>query len=157
MKPTGKYFEELQPGDVFKHSLSRTVTEADNLLITTLTMNTQLLHLDEEFSKKHSVAGTRLVNSLFTLGTVCGVSVADVTNGTTLGNLGFEEVRFPAPVVIGDTLYAETEILSKRESASRPDAGIVHLEHRGHNQRGELVAKIHRVALMMKKPSHVEE
>lgn len=152
-RPSGKYFEELEPGYVFHHPLTRTVTETDNLLITTLTMNTQLLHLDEEFAKAHSVAGTRLVNSIFTLGVVVGVGVADVSNGTTVGNLGFKDISFPAPVVIGDTLRAETEVLSKRVSNSRPNAGIVEFEHRGYNQRDVLVAKIHRVAMMMKQPT----
>jgi len=154
-RPSGRYYEELNKGDLFRHQLTRTVTEADNLLITTLTMNTQLLHLDEEFSKTHSIAKTRLVNSIFTLGTVIGVGVSDVTNGTTVANLGFKDISFPAPVLIGDTLRAETEVLDKRESASRPEAGIVHFEHRGFNQRNELVAKIYRIALMMKKPAHV--
>jgi acyl dehydratase len=151
-RPSGRYYEELNPGDIIRHALTRTVTETDNLLITTLTMNTQLLHLDEEFCKKHSIAGTRLVNSIFTLGCVVGVGVSDVSNGTTVGNLGFKDITFPAPVLIGDTLKAETEVLEKRESASRPDAGIVHFEHRGYNQRNELIARIHRIALMMKAP-----
>ena len=153
--PSGRYYEELEVGAVFKHALTRTVTETDNLLITTLTMNTQLLHLDEEFSKEHSVSGTRLVNSIFTLGLVVGVGVGDVSNGTTVGNIGFKEITFPAPVSIGDTLRAETEVLTKRESKSRPNAGIVEFEHRGHNQKGVLVAKIHRIALMMKLPESV--
>lgn len=151
-RPSGRYYEELIPGDIIRHALTRTVTETDNLLITTLTMNTQLLHLDEEFCKKHSIAGTRLVNSIFTLGCVVGVGVSDVSNGTTVGNLGFKDITFPAPVLIGDTLRAETEVLEKRESASRPDAGIVHFEHRGYNQRNQLIARIHRIALMMKTP-----
>ena len=151
-RPSGKYFEELEVGAVFRHPLTRTVTETDNLLITTLTMNTQLLHLDEEFAKEHSVSGTRLVNSIFTLGTVVGVGVSDVSNGTTVGNLGFKDITFPAPVSIGDTLRAETEVLTKRESKSRPTAGIVEFEHRGYNQKGVLVAKIHRIAMMMKQP-----
>lgn len=152
-RPSGRYFEELEVGAVFPHALTRTVTETDNLLITTLTMNTQLLHLDEEFAREHSVSGTRLVNSIFTLGLVVGVSVGDLTNGTTLGNLGFKEVTFPAPVSIGDTLRAETEVLAKRESKSRPNAGIVEFEHRGFNQHGALVTRIHRLAMMMKRPA----
>ncbi len=154
-RPSGRYYEELNKGDIFRHQLTRTVTETDNLLFTTLSMNTQLLHLDEEFCKTHSIAKTRLVNSIFTLGTVIGVGVTDVSNGTTVGNLGFKDIEFPAPVLIGDTLRAETEVLDKRESASRPTAGIVQFEHRGYNQRNQLVAKIHRVALMMKKPADV--
>jgi acyl dehydratase len=152
-RPSGRYYEELEIGQVFKHPLSRTVTETDNLLITTLTMNTQPLHLDEEFCKEHSITGTRLVNSVFTLGLVLGLSVSDVSHGTTLGNLGFKEVSFPAPVSIGDTLRAETQILSKRLSTSRPTAGIVEFEHRGYNQNGVLIAKIHRIGLMLKMPT----
>jgi acyl dehydratase len=152
-RPSGRYYEELIPGETIRHALTRTVTETDNLLITTLTMNTQLLHLDEEFAKKHSVAGTRLVNSIWTLGAVIGVGVTDVSNGTTVANLGYKDISFPAPLIIGDTIHAETEILEKRESASRPNAGIVQFQHRGYNQRGELIAKIHRIALMMKKPA----
>ena len=152
-RPSGKYYEELEVGTVFNHPLTRTVTETDNLLITTLTMNPQLLHLDEEFAKEHSVSGTRLVNSIFTLGLVVGVSVSDVSNGTTLGNLGFKDIAFPAPVSIGDTLRSETEVLAKRESKSRPNAGIVEFEHRGYNQKGVLIAKIHRLAMMMKLPT----
>lgn len=148
----GKYFEELEIGTVFKHVITRTVTETDNLLFTVMTMNTQPLHLDEEFSK-NSVAGTRLVNSIFTLGLVIGVGVSEVSGGTTVANLGFQEITFPRPVLIGDTLHAETEIMEKRLSNSRPNAGIVRYEHRGYNQRDELVAKISRTALMMRKPA----
>jgi len=147
----GKYFEELTVGTVFKHVVRRTVTETDNLLFTVMTMNTQPLHLDEEFSK-NSVAGTRLCNSIFTLGLVIGVGVSEVSGGTTVANLGFQEITFPRPVLIGDTLHAETEITAKRPSGSRPNAGIVHFEHRGFNQRDELVAKIARIALMLKRP-----
>ena len=152
-RPSGKYFEELEVGAVFGHALTRTVTETDNLLVTTLTMNTQLLHLDAEFCKEHSVTGQILVNSMFTLALVVGISVSDVTNGTTVGNLGFKEVTFPAPVSIGDTLRVETEVLAKRESRSRPTAGIAEFEHRAYNQKGVLVAKVHRLAMMMKAPT----
>lgn len=151
-RPSGRYFEELEVGQVFRHVLTRTVTETDNLLVTTLTMNTQLLHLDAEFAKEHSVTGKILVNSMFTLALVVGISVSDVTNGTTVGNLGFKEVTFPAPVSIGDTIRVETEVLGKRESKSRPSNGIVEFEHRGYNQKGDLVAKVHRLAMMMKAP-----
>jgi len=148
---TGKYFEELVPGDVYEHATTRTVTETDNLLFSALTHNTQPLHLDEEFSKK-SIYGTRLVNSCFTLGLITGMSVNDLTFGTTLGNLGYDEIAFTNPVLIGDTLSGETRIICKRESKSRPDAGIVKFEHLGHNQRGEVVCKIVRTGLMMKRP-----
>lgn len=147
---SGKYFEELSIGDVFPHSLRRTVTETDNLLFTTLTHNAQPLHLDEEFSKK-TIHGGRIVNSLFTLSLVVGVSVNDLTVGTTLGNLGFDETVFPAPVRIGDTLRCETEVVGKRESKSRTDSGIVWFEHRAYNQNDVVVVKTKRAALMLRK------
>ena len=146
----GRYFEEFTVGDVYRHRPGRTVTETDNLLFTTLTHNTQSLHLDEEYSNG-TLYGGRIVNSLFTLSFVVGVSVGDLTEGTTLGNLGFEETTFPAPVRIGDTLRAETEIVGKRESKSRPNTGIVWFEHRGYNQLGELVVKTKRTGLILKK------
>lgn len=152
-RPTGRYYDELDVGQVFRHALTRTVTETDNLLVTTLTMNTQLLHLDAEFARENSVSGKILVNSMFTLALVVGISVSDVTNGTTVGNLGFKEVTFPAPVSIGDTIRVETEVLAKRESKSRPTTGIVEFEHRGYNQRGELVIRAHRLAMMVKAPA----
>lgn len=149
---SGKYFEELEIGTLFRHAVRRTVTETDNLLFTVMTMNTQPLHLDEEFSK-NSVAGTRLCNSIFTLGLVIGVGVSEVSGGTTVANLGFQEITFPRPVLIGDTLHAETEVMERRVSESRPNAGIVRFEHRGYNQRNELVAKISRTALMLLRPA----
>src|SRR5229473_7576715 len=146
----GKYFEEFRVGDVFKHQPGRTVTETDNLLFSTLTMNPQPLHLDAEFSK-NTEFGQRLVNSIFTLGLAVGVSVADTTLGTTVGNLGFEKVEFPKPVFIGDTIYAETEVVEKRESKSRPEWGIVTFEHRAKNQHGELIMRCRRAAMMRRK------
>lgn len=151
---TGLYFEELEPGLTIAHGVTRTVTETDNLLFTTLTLNMQPLHLDTEFSKK-SVYGERIVNSVFTLGLVVGIPVQETTMGTTLGNLGFEEIAFPTPVLIGDTLRVETEILSRRESKSRPETGIVRFEHRGINQKGDLVCRVKRSGLMLKKPAEV--
>ncbi|MFF3570132.1 MULTISPECIES: MaoC family dehydratase [Nocardia] len=147
----GKYLDELIVGDVYLHRPGRTVTEADNLLFTTLTMNTQSLHLDSAFAETQEF-GQRLVNSLFTMSTVVGLSVADLTEGTTVGNLGFSEISFPAPVFIGDTLTAETEIAATRRSASRPGQGIVTFEHRGHNQRGQLVCTARRAALVLAAP-----
>jgi len=147
----GKYFEELAAGQVFRHQPGRTVTEADNLLFSVLSMNPQPLHLDAEFARQ-TEWGQRLVNSLFTLSTLVGLSVADLTLGTTVGNLGFEKVEFPKPVFIGDTLYAETEVVTTRESRSRPGQGIVTFEHRAKNQRGELVARCVRNALMLGRP-----
>ncbi len=148
----GKYFEELAVGDVFKHEPARTITETDNLIFTALTMNPQPLHLDAEFAGK-SEFGQRVVNSIFTLGLAVGLSVGDTTLGTTVGNLGFEQVEFPRPVFIGDTLYSETEVVEKRESRSRPQWGIVTFEHRATNQRGEIIMRCRRAAMMQRRPS----
>jgi len=146
----GLYFEEFYEGQEFEHALGRTVTEADNTLFSVMTMNPQPLHLDAAFSE-HTEFGQRLVNSIFTLGVMIGMTVGDTTLGTTIGNLGMTEVRFPKPVFHGDTLYARTKILSKRESKSRPNQGIVEFEHRAINQRGEEVAYCKRAGLMKKK------
>jgi acyl dehydratase len=143
----GLYFEEFTEGQVFDHALSRTVTEMDNVLFSTLTMNPQPLHLDEEFARTTEF-GRRLVNSLFTLGLVIGMSVGDTTLGTTIANLGMSDVRFPKPVFHGDTLRARTIVHAKRLSRSRKDAGIVEFEHQGLNQRGEIVAVCRRAGLM---------
>ena len=148
----GLYFEELEPGRQFEHAVRRTVTEADNVLFSTLTMNPAAIHLDAEYCKS-TPFGVPLVNSLFTLGLLVGLSVYDTTFGTTIGNLGFEEVRFPKPVLPGDTLRASTTVLSRRESQSRQDSGIVVFEHRAFNQRNEEVAFCRRAALMLKKPA----
>ncbi len=145
----GLTFDEFKVGQVFTHQPSRTVTEADNLLFSALTMNPQPLHLDAEFAKT-SHFGQRLVNSIFTLGLVVGLSVGETTLGTTVGNLGFEKVEFPKPVFIGDTITAITEVIDKRESKSRPEWGIVTFEHRGVNQKGEIVARCRRQAMMLK-------
>jgi acyl dehydratase len=145
----GLYFEQYEVGRTYRHSMSRTVTETDNLLFTALSMNTQPLHLDEEFARG-TMYGQRLVTSMFTLATVLGMSVADLVEGTSLGNLSMSDVRFPSPVFIGDTLRAETEITSKRESKSRPDAGIVHFLHRGYKQDGSVVLECHRAGLSMR-------
>ncbi len=146
---TGKYFEELEVGMEFEHLPGRTVTETDNLLFSTLTLNPQPLHLDREFaaSTEH---GQILVNSIFTLGLVIGLSVGDTTLGTTLGNLGFDKTTFPNPVFLGDTLYSKTTVLDKRESRTKPDRGIVTFEHQGMNQRGEIVCSCIRDAMMMR-------
>lgn len=146
----GLYYDEFEVGQVFEHALRRTVSEYDNVLFSALTHNPQPLHLDEEFAADTEF-GKRLVNSLFTLGLTVGVSVGDTTLGTTIANLGMSEVRFPKPVFHGDTLRATTTVLEKRESASRPDAGIVTFEHRCFNQRGEEVAYCKRAAFMRKR------
>lgn len=147
----GLYFEELEVGRVLEHAIRRTVTEMDNTLFSCLTHNPQPLHIDHHFAAA-SEWGKPLVNSIFTLGVMIGVSVSDTTLGTTIGNLGMNEVKFPKPVFQGDTLHATTEIVSKRESKSRPDAGIVVFRHRAFNQRDELVAECLRQGLMRKKP-----
>lgn len=147
----GKWFEELEVGQVFRHDIRRTVTETDNLLISTLTHNPAQLHLDAEYMKA-SDYGRILVNSTFTLGLMVGVSVGDTTLGTAVANLGWDEVRFPAPVFIGDTLRIETEVMELRESRSRADAGIVTFAHRAYNQNGVLVASCKRSGLQRKRP-----
>ena len=149
---TGLYFEEFEEGQVFDHAVSRTVSEMDNVLFSTLTMNPQPLHLDEEFAKGTEF-GQRLVNSVFTLGLVIGLSVGETTLGTTIANLGMSEVRFPKPVCHGDTMRARTIVRGKRRSQSRQDAGIVEFEHQGINQRGETVAVCRRAALMKYRPA----
>ena len=147
----GRYFDEWQIGDSVEHAITRTVTETDNLLMSTLTHNPQPMHLDIEAAKA-SEFGQFLVNWCFTFSLVVGLSVADTTLGTLVANLGFDEVRFPKPVFYGDTLKFESECLELRESKSRPNAGIVTWEHRATNQRGEVVCTMKRTALLQKTP-----
>lgn len=149
---SGLYFEQFEVGQKFEHAVRRTVTETDNVLFSSLTMNPAALHLDAEYCKG-TLFGQPIVNSLFTLGLLIGVSVADTTLGTTLGNLGMEDVKFPKPVFHGDTLRGVTTVIAKRESQSRKDSGIVTFEHRALNQRNEEVACCRRAALMMKRPT----
>ncbi len=148
----GVYFDELEVGQVFKHMQSRTLTEVDNVLFTTMTHNPALLHLDEEYCKNETEFGQRLVNSAFTLGLMVGISVGDTTLGTAVANLGWDEVRFPKPLFHGDTIKVETEVLELRESKSRPNAGIVTFLHRAYNQKGDLVAHCKRSGLQLKRP-----
>ena len=148
----GLWFDELTIGQHFDHPIRRTVTETDNLLFTTLSHNPAQLHLDAEYMKG-SEYGQVLVNSCFTLSLMVGVSVGDTTLGTAVANLGWDEVRFPKPVFIGDTLNIVTEVLDLRESKSRPDAGIVTFRHEAWNQRGELVASCKRSGLQRRKPA----
>lgn len=148
----GLHFEEFEVGQVFRHELTRSITEMDNMLFCNMTLNPQPLHIDFEYAKKAEF-GQPLVNSLFTLGLVIGISVADTTLGTTVANLGMQDTRFPAPVFHGDTIRVETTVKSLRESKSRPNAGIVEFEHRGINQRDEVVCICLRSALMRKKPA----
>ena len=145
----GRFFEEWQVGDTIRHPITRTVTETDNLLISTLTHNPQPLHLDHEAAKETEF-GKPLVNSCFTFSLAVGVSVAETTLGTLVANLGYDEVKFPKPVFVGDTLYIESEVVGLRESGSRPNAGIVTWEHRAINQRGETVCTFKRSALIQK-------
>ncbi len=147
---SGLYFEDFSIGQRFDHPIRRTVTEADNVFFTAMTHNPAQLHLDAEYAKGTEF-GQRIVNSLFTLGLMIGISVGDTTLGTTVANLGMDEVRFPKPVFHGDTLHVETEVLELRESKSRPANGIVTFLHRAINQRDEIVAQCKRSALMLKK------
>jgi acyl dehydratase len=147
----GRYFEDWQVGDRISHAVTRTVTETDNVLITTLTHNPQPMHLDAEAAAK-SEFGRPLVNSIFTFGLMIGVSVADTTLGTLVANLGYDALKFPNPVFAGDTLRSESECIALRDSKSRPNAGIVTWAHKSFNQRQELVCECTRTALVMKTP-----
>ncbi|MFT3976869.1 MAG: MaoC family dehydratase [Sphingomonas bacterium] len=147
----GLYFEQLEPGLVVEHSIRRTVSEYDNTLFSAITHNLAPLHLDEEYSKT-TMWGQRLVNSMFTLGLVCGIVVGETTQGTTLGNLGFGEITFPKPVFFGDTVRVRTEVVDRRESKSYPNAGIVTFRHIGLNQRDEIVVDCVRRGMMLKMP-----
>jgi acyl dehydratase len=148
----GRYFDEWQVGDIIAHAVTRTVTETDNVLVSALTHNPQPMHLDHEVAAA-SEFGRPLVNSIYTFGLMIGVSVSDTTLGTLVANLGYDRLVFPAPVFVGDTLRSESECIEVRESKSRPNAGIVTWEHRSFNQRGELVCKCSRSALLLKKPA----
>jgi acyl dehydratase len=148
----GLWFEELEVGALYRHAPGRTVSEADNILFSTLTMNPQALHLDGAWSAQQPF-GQRLVNSLFTLSTLVGLSVAQLTQGTIVANLGFSDVVFPKPVYHGDTLYAETVVLEKRLSASRPGAGIVTFEHTARNQDGDVVCVAKRSTMVLTRPA----
>lgn len=144
----GLFFEEFEVGARYRHRPGRTITEADNVLFTTLTMNTQSLHLDAAFAATQEPYRQRVVNSMLTLATVVGLSVAQLTEGTLVANLGFSEIAFPAPMFVGDTLYASTIVLHRRESVSRPGEGIVSLEHVGRNQDDAVVVRATRATLV---------
>ena len=148
----GLWFEDFEVGRLHAHPIRRTVTEADNVLFSCLTMNPQPLHIDRHFSAA-TEWGQPLVNSLFTLGLMIGISVNDLTVGTTVANLGMTEVRFPAPLFHGDTVNVTTEVKGKRESRSRPEVGIVEFVHRAFKQDGTLVAECERQAMMRKRPA----
>lgn len=147
----GLYFEEFVIGQRFVHEIRRTVTDMDNMLFSSMTYNPAPIHIDHAYAATTEF-GKSLVNSLFTLGLVIGLSVQDTTFGTTIGNLGMAETVFPKPVFAGDTIRAETEVKAVRESASRPTQGIVTFEHVGLNQRDEVICRTVRTALMMKRP-----
>ncbi len=148
----GKYYEQLEVGQVIRHSTGRTVTETDNVLFCSLTLNSQALHLNEDFAGKTEF-GRRIVNGIFTFGLVVGLTVSDLTEGTIIANLSYENVRHPAPVFHGDTIYAETEVLEKRNSKSRPNAGIVRLKQTGRNQEGKVVVELERSVMFLKQPT----
>jgi acyl dehydratase len=152
VRQRGLYYEELEQGVIYEHRPGRTIGEGDNSLFTTLTMNPAALHLDEHESRSGEF-GARVVNSMLTLSTLVGLSVGQLTLGTTVANLGFSDVAFPQPVLLGDTLYAESEVIEKRSSESRPANGLVVFEHRARNQDGEIVAIARRTALMKRLPA----
>ena len=149
----GLYFEDFEPGRIYEHRYYRTVTQMDNMLFSNMTLNPQPLHIDRHFCATETEWGQPLMNSLFTLGLMIGISVNDTTVGTTIGNLGMTDVTFPAPLFEGDTVNCVTEIVAKRESKSRPDAGIVDFHHRAYKQDGTLVAQCRRQAFMKKRPA----
>ncbi len=146
----GKFFDELEVGATIKHATGRTITEMDNVLFCALTMNTQPLHLNEDFASKTQF-GRRIVNGVFTLGLVVGISVPELTEGTIVANLSYERISHPNPLFHGDTLYVESEVLEKRESRSKPDRGIVRLRHIGRNQSGVTVIEVERTVMFLKK------
>jgi len=146
----GKYFEDLNVGDRFTHSAGRTLTEMDNVLFSALTLNTQPLHINEDFAAKTEF-GQRIVNGLFTMALVVGLSVSELTEGTIVANLGYENVKHPNPAFHGDTIYAETEVLAKRESQSRPNAGLVRLKQTGRKPDGTVVVELERTVMFLKK------
>lgn len=151
----GKYYEDLEVGSTLKHPMGRTITEMDNVMFTSLTMNTQPLHLNEDYAK-NTRFGKRIVNGIFTLGLAVGLTVADLTEGTLVANLGYESIKHPHPMFHGDTLYVETEIVNKRASRSNPGQGIVTFRHIGRNQDGVITIQFERSALMHMKPAQDE-
>ena len=151
-KRGGLYFEDIVPGEVVEHRYTRTVTQMDNMLFSNMTLNPQPLHIDAHFCATETQWGRPLMNSLFTLGLMIGISVNDTTVGTTIGNLGMTDVKFPAPLFEGDTIRVETEIVGARASKSRGDAGIVDFQHRAYKQDGTLVAECKRQGFMLKRP-----
>ncbi|MBV1901160.1 MAG: MaoC family dehydratase [Kordiimonadaceae bacterium] len=149
----GKYFEEFVVGEIIQHPVRRTISEYDNVMFTTMTMNPAAIHLDAEYCRTETEFGKPLVNSILTLGIMVGITVYETTLGTTVANLGWEDVKFPKPLFPGDTIHVETEVLGVRDSKSRPDNGIVTFSHRAFNQNDVLVAECRRAALMLRKPA----
>ena len=149
---TGFFFDDFEVGRVFTHAIRRTVTETDNVLFSTMTHNPAPLHLDHEYMRTKSEFGRPLVNSFFTLGLIVGMSIHETTLGTTVANLGLDDVRFPNPLYVGDTVHAETEVIALRVSRSRPTNGVLTLEHRGYNQHDTLIATCRRSVLMLRQP-----
>lgn len=147
----GKYFDDLEVGARYQHQTGRTVTEMDNVLFSALTLNTQPLHINEDFASQTQF-GQRIVHGLFTMGLVVGLSVSDLTEGTIVANLGYDKVNHPNPVFHGDTIYAETEVLEKRASASKPDRGVVRLKQIGRKPDGTVVVELERTVMFLKKP-----
>ena len=148
----GMYYEEFEVGKLYRHTLRRTVTQMDNMLFSNMTLNPQPLHIDRDFCEKETQWGQPLMNSLFTLGLMVGIQVSDMTCGTTIANLGMTDVKFPHPLFEGDTVHCSTEVIGKRESKSRPGAGIVEFHHRAYNQDNKLVAECKRSAFIRMRP-----
>ncbi|MDL1902817.1 MaoC family dehydratase [Anaerolineae bacterium CFX9] len=148
----GRYYDDLDIGMHIRHDTARTLTEADNVFFNALTLNTQPLHINADFAARTEF-GRPILNGLLTLSLVIGISVSELTQGTIVANLGYEQVKHPKPVFAGDTIYAETEVMAKRESSSRPECGIITLRHIGRNQHGEIVLEVTRSALFLKKPT----
>lgn len=151
---TGKYYDQLEVGQIIKHEIGRTLSEYDNILFSSLTLNPSPLHINADYMARQSeYGGQLLMNGIFTMGVLVGITVYDLTAGTIVANLGYESVRHPKPMFAGDTLYVETEVLEKRESKSRPNTGVVKLRHLGRNQRGEVCIEVIRSALFLKSPA----
>lgn len=148
----GKYFDELEVGMVIRHEVGRTITEMDDVLFNSLTMNTQPLHINEDFARRTRF-GRRIVNGVLSLGMVVGIASSDLTAGTIIANLGYERVTHPHPLFHGDTLYVETEVVAKRDSASHPEAGLITLRHTGRNQDGQVCVEVTRTALFLRRPA----
>ena len=151
-KRGGLYFDDFVVGHLYEHPLTRTVTQMDNMLFSNMTLNPQPLHIDRHFCAQETEWGQPLMNSLFTLGLMIGIMVNHLTVGTTIANLGMTEVKFPHPLFEGDTVHVTTEVISKRESTSRPGAGIVEFHHRAYNQDNKLVAECRRQVFMRMRP-----